>query len=130
MVNDKGWVGVACCFLLFIAVFMSQKMDVSDAAVGESLHGGPGMLLFLLPGAIAGCLCARGRLLYPLFGALLATPFCLIILHFWRMQQGAFWQELAYFLSAIFWSVLGALGLLFLNGVYRRYFHGHPREKR
>ncbi|PWC18673.1 hypothetical protein DDT52_13675 [Brenneria roseae subsp. roseae] len=129
MTNDKGWVGAACCFLLFIVVFLSQKMDVSDVAAGENLLGGPGMLLFLLPGAIASCLSAQGRLIYPLVGALAAMPLCLVVLHLWRTPLDSFWQELAYVLSAVFWSVLGALGVLFLNGIYRRYFHGKIRER-
>ncbi|MCV9879973.1 inner membrane protein YbjM [Brenneria izbisi] len=129
MANEKGWVGVACSFLLFIVVFLSQKMAVVDAVTGESLPGGPGMLLFLLPGAIASVLSVRGRLLYPLFGALMAMPICLIILHLWRMPLGTFGQELAYILSAVFWSVLGALGFLFLNGMYRRYIHDKMRER-
>ncbi|WP_409308962.1 inner membrane protein YbjM [Pectobacterium sp. B1J-3] len=129
MANDRGWGSVACCFLLFIVVFLSQKMDVSDVATGESLQGGPSMLLFLLPGVIASCLSARGRLLYPLLGALMAMPLCLIILHLWRAPLGAFWQEIAYVLSAVFWSVLGALGFLFGNGIYRHYFYSRTRGK-
>ncbi|MCL2895408.1 inner membrane protein YbjM [Brenneria tiliae] len=119
MASDKGWVGATCCFLLFTVVFLSQKMNVSDV---DGLHGDPGMLLFLLPGVVASFLSARGRLLYPLIGSLLAMPVCLLVLHFWRTSHHSFWQELAYVLSAVFWSVLGALGFIFLHAVYRRYF--------
>ncbi|RLM27291.1 hypothetical protein BIY29_03470 [Brenneria alni] len=122
MASDKGWGGATCCFLLFTVVFLSQKMNASDTVAGNGLHGDPGMLFFLLPGMIASFLSARGRLLYPLIGSLTAMPLCLFILHFWRSPPHSFWQELAYVLSAVFWSVLGALGFLFFHAIYRRYF--------
>ncbi|MBJ7220481.1 MULTISPECIES: inner membrane protein YbjM [unclassified Brenneria] len=121
MASDKGWVGATCCFLLFTVVFLSQKMNVSDVVAGDGLRGDFGMLLFLLPGVVASCLSANGRLLYPLIGALVAMPVCLLVLHFWRTPHHSFWQELAYMLSAVFWSVLGALVFLFLHAIYRRY---------
>lgn len=121
MGSNKSWVGGACCFLLFNVVFLSQKMDVLEAS-GDGFRGDPGMLLFLLPGVIASGLSTRGRLLYPFIGALAAMPICLIILHLWRTPLGSFWQELAYVMSAVFWSVLGALGFLFILRCYRRYF--------
>ncbi|MEC5318562.1 inner membrane protein YbjM [Brenneria populi subsp. brevivirga] len=123
MANDKGWMGAACCFLLFTVVFLSQKMNVPDVVTDDGLRGDPGMLLFLLPGVAASCLSARGRLLYPLIGALIAMPVCLLILHFGRAPNHSFWQELAYISSAVFWSVLGALGMLCFHATYRRYFH-------
>lgn len=122
MGSNKGWVGAACCFLLFTVVFLSQKMDTLTVTE-EGFRGEPGMLLFLLPGLIAGGLSARGRLRYPFIGALAAMPLCLLILHLWRTPLNSFWQELAYVMSAVFWSLLGALGFLFIYASYRRYFH-------
>ncbi|MEH0834963.1 inner membrane protein YbjM [Pectobacterium cacticida] len=121
MTRMRKWVGAACCFLLFIAVFLSQKITVSDVETNIELRGSPEMLLFLLPGVVACCLSARGRLIYPLFGALTAMPVCLLILHFWTSPMRSFWQELAYVMSAVFWCVLGALGVLCLRRLYRRY---------
>ncbi|QTF08047.1 hypothetical protein HC231_09025 [Brenneria izadpanahii] len=122
MASDKGWGGAACCFLLFTVVFLSQKISVLDVVTEDELSGNPGMLLFLLPGLAASCLSARGRLLYPLIGSLLAMPVCLLVLHFGRTPNHSFWQELAYILSAAFWSVLGALTYLCFHAIYRRYF--------
>ena len=121
MGSNKGWVGSTCCFLLFTVVFLSQKMDVFTASE-TGFRGEPGMLLFLLPGVIASGLSARGRLRYPFIGALTAMPLCLIILHFWRTPMNAFWQELAYVMSAVFWSLMGALGFLFIYVSCQRYF--------
>lgn len=80
------------------------------------------MLLFLLPGIVSSGLSARGRLRYTFLGALMAMPLCLIILHFWRAPMNAFWQELAYVMSAVFWSLMGALGFLFVYVSCQRYF--------
>lgn len=122
MTSNKGWIGATCCFILFVVVFLSQKVSVFDAVDEDKLNGDPGMLLFLLPGVAASCLSARGRLFYPLIGALAAMPVCLILLQAARTPHHSFWQELAYVLSAAFWSVLGALGFLCFRAVYRRYF--------
>ncbi len=121
MARNKGWVGATCCFLLFTVVFLSQKIEVSEVAVSDGLRGSPGMLLFLLPGMVACFLSARGRLLYPLFGALAAMPVCLLVLHLWNTPMRSFWQELACVMSAVFWCVLGAMGVLCLRSLYRRY---------
>ncbi|MEI7362046.1 inner membrane protein YbjM [Pectobacterium parmentieri] len=121
MTRNKGWISAICCFLLFTIVFLSQKIDVSDVAVNDGLRGSPGMLLFLLPGMVACLLSARGRLLYPLFGAPAAIPVCLLVLHLWNTPMRSFWQELAYVMSAAFWCVLGSLGALCLRSLYRRY---------
>lgn len=122
MASDKGWGGAACCFLLFTVIFLSQKMSALDVINEDKLSGDPGMLLFLLPGLAASCLSARGRLIYPLIGALVAMPVCLLISYFGRALNHSFWQELAYVLSAVFWSVLGALIFLCIHAIYRRYF--------
>ncbi|MEH2920152.1 inner membrane protein YbjM [Samsonia erythrinae] len=120
MARNKGWVGATCCFLLFGVVFLSQKIDVADYTAEGGLRGDPGMLLFLLPGIIASFFSARGRLLYPLFGALAAMPVCLM-LQLWNTPEHSFWQELAYVMSAVFWCLLGALIVQCLLGLYRRY---------
>ncbi|MCG8708973.1 inner membrane protein YbjM [Brenneria sp. 4F2] len=122
MASDKGWVGSTCCFLLFTVLFLSQKINVSDVVTDNSGRGDPGMLLYLLPGVAASCLSARGRLLYPLIGSLIAMPVCLLILYMGRTPDYSFWQDLAYVLSAVFWSVLGSLGILCLHATCRRYF--------
>ncbi|KAA9001054.1 hypothetical protein FJU30_07290 [Affinibrenneria salicis] len=121
MAHSKSWVGSLCSFLLFIVVFLSQKMEVTRAA-GNDIQGQPGMLLFLLPGVLASFLSVNGRIIYPLTGALFAAPFCLLIMHFWQMPMVLLWQELAYVLSAVFWCVLGSMLFLCAHYLYRHYF--------
>ncbi|EPT7082413.1 inner membrane protein YbjM [Cronobacter sakazakii] len=103
----------ACCFILFLAVFMAQKMVPGTFAPGAGTMD-LGILSFMLPGAVAGLCARRGRKLKPLAGALLAAPFCLIILHLWGAEGRSFWQELAWIFSALFWCSIGSLCWLFL----------------
>jgi hypothetical protein len=50
----------------------------------------------------------------------LASPFCLLIIHFWLSPTRTFWQEMAWMFSAVFWCALGALCYLFVRSVLRR----------
>ncbi|MBG6247756.1 MULTISPECIES: inner membrane protein YbjM [Symbiopectobacterium] len=121
MGSNKGGGCNLLFFLLFTVVFLSQKMDVFSTTE-TGFRGEPGMMLFLLPGIVASGLSARGRLRYPFLGELMAMPLCLIILHFWRTPMNAFWQELAYVMSAVFWSLMGALVFLFVYVSCQLYF--------
>ncbi|EOC1311766.1 inner membrane protein YbjM [Cronobacter turicensis] len=103
----------ACCFILFLAVFMAQKMVPGTLPpVCGSMD--LGILYFMLPGAVAGLCARRGRELKPLLGALLAAPICLILLHLWSGEGRSFWQELAWVFSALFWCSIGSLCWLFV----------------
>lgn len=72
----------ACCFILFLAVFMAQKMVPGTFAPGAGSMDLV-ILSFMLPGAVAGVCARRGRELKPLAGALIAAPLCLVLLHLW-----------------------------------------------
>ncbi|MDI5419255.1 inner membrane protein YbjM, partial [Salmonella enterica subsp. enterica serovar Kentucky] len=41
--------------------------------------------------------------------AMLAAPFCLVLMRVVFMPTRSFWQELAWLFSAVFWCALGAL---------------------
>ncbi|EOC1286769.1 hypothetical protein ACI09O_000825 [Cronobacter muytjensii] len=110
----------ACCFILFLAVFIAQKMVLHPL---EPVSGTRdlGILCFILPGALAGVFARRGRELKPLLGALVAAPVCLLLLHLWGGAGRSFWQELAWIFSALFWCSLGSLCWLFLLTLLRRH---------
>ncbi|ACS86076.1 inner membrane protein YbjM [Musicola paradisiaca] len=123
MTNNRGWVGVVGCFVLFILVFLSQKMTLSRVAINDGFRGEPGMLLFLLPGLVSCYLSGCRRLKYTLLGALAASLICLLLLQVRWSEPVSFWQELAYLAGAVFWCLLGGLTFLFLRAVSRHYFH-------
>ncbi|VVA47039.1 inner membrane protein YbjM [Serratia ficaria] len=111
MAGYRYWLGISSCFLLFSLVFLGQQSGMFGSTDHEH-HGDPGLLLFVIPGAIASYLSSRKRLLCPLLGALYALPLCLVIRHFWLTPSSSFWQELAYATSAVFWCVFGAMLML------------------
>ncbi len=103
MTNNRGWVGVVGCFVLFILVFLSQKMTLSRVAINDGFRGEPGMLLFLLPGLVSCYLSGCRRLKYTLLGALAASLICLLLLQ-------VRWSEPVSFLAGT--GVSGGGGLL------------------
>ncbi|MFB5079322.1 hypothetical protein CD006_03520 [Enterobacter sp. 10-1] len=113
MKAERAWAGVACGFFLFIVVCLSLLLHMKGAF---RAGGNPelGLLLFLLPGALASCLSPGRRVLQPLVGAILAAPVCLAIMRIFFVTQRTFWQELAWLFSAVFWCALGALCSLFI----------------
>ncbi|MGL5697860.1 MAG: inner membrane protein YbjM [Kluyvera sp.] len=123
MKTERGWAGVICCFILFIAVFAALMLHVKD-----TLHtsGNPelGLLFFLIPGAVASYVSSRRRVLRPLLGAILASPLCLLLARLFLSSDRSIWQELAWLFSAIFWCALGALCFLCVNSL----LHDKRRE--
>ena len=117
--RGQRWFGVICCFVLFVGVFLSQKLMAANSYPGDK-HSEWGMLFFILPGVIASVFSRHGRVIKPLMGAVLASPLCLLIIHFWLSPTRTFWQEMAWMFSAVFWCALGALCYLFVRTALRR----------
>ncbi|WP_338152395.1 inner membrane protein YbjM [Rouxiella chamberiensis] len=94
--------------ILFIIVFISLKGHV--ISVNRIIpQGDLCMLLYLVPG-MAACFVGRGEHFVALFiSALISVPLCLIIRHYFLLEIRSYWQELAYLVSAVFWSMLGAM---------------------
>lgn len=109
-------------------MFLGQQTGLFGSTDHEH-HGETGLLLFVIPGAIASYLSSRKRLLCPLLGALYALPLCLLIRHFWLTPSSSFWQELAYATSAVFWCVFGAMLMLFALGLLQTLQQLHRRQR-
>lgn len=60
----------------------------------------------------------RREVIRPLIGAMLAAPFCLVLMRVVFMPTRSFWQELAWLFSAVFWCALGALCYLFISSLF------------
>ncbi|MFP1728356.1 inner membrane protein YbjM [Lonsdalea quercina] len=123
MANNKGWIGIISCLVLFTLVFLSQKMMSFKVTTVQGSNGEPGMLLFLLPGIISSYLTGCDRMRYTLIGSLIAVPLCLWLLRSGHASCGSFWQDLAYVVVSVFWTLLGGLLVLFLRAVVRHFFH-------
>ncbi|WP_279044141.1 inner membrane protein YbjM [Cedecea davisae] len=104
----QRWLGITCCFVLFILVFLSLHLHVMGRFIASG-HYELGLLFFLFPGAVASFFSKSDKVVIPLVGAMLASPVCLLIAQLFLSTPRSFWQEIAWLLSAVFWSSLGSL---------------------
>lgn len=94
--------------ILFLIVFVSLKGHV--ISVNKIIpQGDLCMLLYLLPGIIGSVLSRGENFLILFISALISVPLCLIIRHLFLLEIRSYWQELAYLVSAVFWSMLGVM---------------------
>ncbi|WLS77640.1 inner membrane protein YbjM [Erwinia pyri] len=102
------WTGVIVCFVLYCLVFVAVRFEMN---VETLIHSEPrlGLLIFVVPGAIAALTSKEAPLTVALAGAFLATPVVLIALHFSLAARGSLLQEFAFTTSAAFWCGSGAL---------------------
>jgi hypothetical protein len=102
------WTGVIVCFVLYCLVFVAVRFEMN---VETLIHSEPrlGLLIFVVPGAIAALTSKEAPLTVALAGAFLATPVVLIALHFSLAPRGSLLQEFAFTTSAAFWCGSGAL---------------------
>ncbi|CAK9884547.1 MAG: Inner membrane protein YbjM [Candidatus Erwinia impunctatus] len=116
---------VLVCFALYCIVFLMVRLEME----GESTFRTQTrleLLMFVLPGAITALTARTKPLSVALSGALLASPFCLVVLFLQFKDDFTFLlQEFAFVTSAIFWCGSGAmlimLGKLFLAQLHKRY---------
>ncbi len=118
--RGQGWSGIICCFVLFILIFLSLSLLVPAPFI-ETAHPELGMLLFVLPGAVASFVAKEDKVVGPLVGALVALPFCLLMAHTLLPPARSFWQEVAWLSSAVFWTSLGTLSFLLLKLLCKRF---------
>lgn len=119
--SRQRWIGIMSCFILFILVFISQKLPVRSGQFDSGPGAELGLLFFLAPGIIASFFSGREQLVKPLLGALLAMPICLLVVRIGMTPGRPFWQELAWICSAVFWCAVGALSCLMFRAWCRRF---------
>lgn len=121
MFKGMSWASVAFSFVLYSIVFLAVRygMVIEGTAWAQAR---PGLLMFTLPGAIAALTSKDHPLTVALLGALLATPLCLIVLHYYSLHYHALFQELAFDTSAVFWCGSGALGVMLCRTLF---WHSH-----
>ncbi|MCT4715992.1 inner membrane protein YbjM [Enterobacteriaceae bacterium H18W14] len=117
--RGERWLGIICCFVLFILVFLSLHLSVTGRFIATG-HMELGCLFFVLPGAVASFFAKDGKVVGPLTGAMLALPLCLVLVHTTLTPVRSFWQEVAWLFSAVFWTSLGSLGFLLINMLRKR----------
>lgn len=110
--------GVICCCLLFVAICFALVIDKKGVFHAHS-HPQFGLLLFVLPGVISSLLLQQRQVVLSLAGAVLALPFCYLLIHLCITPLRPFWQEVAWLFSAVFWCGIGALACLFVRNLLR-----------
>ena len=118
MKNRRSRVGVICCALLFIAVCLLLVINMNRAL---PVSGNPELclLLFTFPGIVGGLIARRRKAIVPLFGAVLAAPFCYVLIYLHLASSQSNWQVIAWLFSAIFWCGMGGLFYLFVRKILR-----------
>ncbi len=106
--SSKGinWPGLLCCSLLHGIIFMVVRYQL---VAGHSPHAQYGLLLFLVPGALAAQMSKNNPLTVMLLAMLFASPPCLILMQFTVFKSVGLWQEIALISSAVFWCGLGTM---------------------
>jgi len=108
--------GVMMCIMLYCAVFIIARYSMAIESPGET-HVQPGLLLFIFPGVLAGLYSKEAPLSVALCGAILATPICLLLLHSRFVVHAGFWQEFAWYASALFWCGSGTLVVMLCRAI-------------
>ncbi|WP_126298266.1 inner membrane protein YbjM [Shimwellia blattae] len=119
MMRSHRWMSVICCCVLFIVVFLAVRWNMRGAFRAAG-HPELGLLVFLIPGAVASFFARQERVVEPLIGVMIALPACVIALHTIFASERSFWQELAWLFSAVFWSSLGSLCFLLVFAMRRK----------
>ncbi|AOV96516.1 hypothetical protein A9798_05845 [Edwardsiella hoshinae] len=111
MANRRRWFSLILCFFLVTALFfLLHGYSQPNGDGGASLPGmRPGLLLYMLPGAIACPLAQRYRVLTVFYGASAAALCCLLLHTQWLACEVNVLQMLPYSASMVFWCVFGAL---------------------
>ncbi len=114
--------GIISSAVLFAVVFASQESGF--AVMNAQNHGASlGLLLFLVPGVVGGLLSQANKIVFPVLGALLASPLCLVLFSVARSEPASVWYQMTYLLSAVFWCACGALGWYFIGVMFKRPAH-------
>lgn len=108
--------GVLTCMLLYCAVFIIVRYGIAINNPAETQIQ-PGLLLFIVPGVLAGVASREAPLSVAMLGALLATPVCLLLLQLRFATSSGFWQEFAWYASALFWCGSGALAVMLWRAI-------------
>ena len=110
------WTGVITCCVLYCLVFVAVLYEMNTETIMQT-RVRLGLLMFVVPGAVAAMTSREAPLTVALSGALLATPFVMLMLHCSLAEHNSPLQELAFITSAVFWCGSGALVVMLLRTI-------------
>lgn len=107
--EEIKWSGVVACSSLYGALFLAVRYLIAVSGDG---HAQLGLLLLILPGALAALMSKEAPLTVLLLAMMLASPPCLALMQLNVFHSMGLGQEIALISSAVFWCGSGTLGVM------------------
>ncbi|ROR11213.1 inner membrane protein YbjM [Erwinia sp. JUb26] len=120
-VKAFSWSGVIACSSLYGLLFLALRYLI---AIGGMNHVQFGLLLFMIPGALAALMSRDAPFTVLLLAMLLASPPCLALMQLSTFHSVGLGQEIAIIASAVFWCGSGALVVM----LWRTLMEIHQRQ--
>ena len=108
-VKSFSWSGVIACSSLYGLLFLIIRYLM---AIGGISHVQFGLLLFILPGALAAWVSKDAPFTVLLLAILLASPPCLALMQLTVFHSVGLGQEIAIITSAVVWCSSGTLAMM------------------
>ncbi len=105
-VKGISWPGLVACSILYGAIYIAVRFPLPVGYVG---HAQLGLLLFLLPGALAALTSKEAPLTAMVMAIALASAPCLALMQLSAFHHLELVQEVAFIASAVFWCGSGTL---------------------
>lgn len=107
-----NWSGVVFCSSLYGLLFLTVRYLI---AIEKLNHVQFGLLLFLIPGALAALISKNAPLTVLLLSIFLASPPCLALMQLSLFHSVGLGQEIALITSAVFWCASGAMAVMLMR---------------
>lgn len=117
------WTGLIACSVLYGGIYIAVRYPLPAGYIG---HAQLGLLLFMLPGALAALASKESPLTAMVIAIALASPPCLILMQSDRFHHVGLGQEIAFITSAVFWCGSGTLGVM----LWRTLIEIHQQQDR
>jgi len=117
------WSGLIACSVLYGAIYIAVRFPLP---AGYSGHAQLGLLLFVLPGALAALTSRDAPLTAMAVAIALASPPCLLLMQSDGFNRLGLGQEIAFIASAVFWCGSGTLTVM----LWRRLMEMHQQQDR
>ncbi|MTD26668.1 inner membrane protein YbjM [Erwinia sorbitola] len=103
------WTGLIACSVLYGGIYIAIRYPLPADYTG---HAQLGLLLFVVPGALAALTSKDSPLTAMVIAIALASPPCLILMQSGGFNRVGLGQEIAFIASAVFWCGSGTLGVM------------------
>lgn len=114
------WTGLIACSALYGAIYIAVRYPLPEGYVG---HAQLGLLLFVVPGALAALTSKEFPLTAMVIAIALASPPCLMLMQSDGFNSVGLGQEIAFIASAVFWCGSGTLAVMLWRTLMEMHHH-------